>query len=84
MHAVLTPLAYMVLDLVPISVTLGVLFYLSYASLNGVQLVKRVLLLFTPPKHHPNVHYVRKVRNLGIYTCSYNNYYSALGSLTVN
>ncbi len=61
-HAVLTPLAYMVLDLVPISVTLGVLFYLSYASLNGVQLVKRVLLLFTPPKHHPNVHYIRKVR----------------------
>ena len=58
---VLTPLAYKVLAWVPYFVALGVFPYLSYASLKGVQLTSRIKLLFVPPKHHPDVHYVRKV-----------------------
>ncbi len=61
--SVLTPLVYVVLGLVPISVTVGVFFYMAYSALSGVQLLERVMLLVTPPKHHPNVLYVRKVTN---------------------
>ena len=46
------------------SVVIGVFFYLAYASINGVQLKKRIQLLFTPTKHHPDVSYVRKVRHV--------------------
>ena len=62
---VLTPLAYSVLRLIPISVVLGVFFYLTYSSLSGVQLTTRIKLLFTPPKHHPDVFYTRKVGQRG-------------------
>jgi hypothetical protein len=61
---VLTPLAYRVLRLIPISVVLGIFFYLTYSSLSQVQLTTRIKLLFTPPKHHPDVFYIRKVRTL--------------------
>ena len=61
LSAVLTPLAYRGLRLIPIPVVLGVFFYLAYSSLSGVQLTKRIKLLFTPPKHHPDVYYIRKV-----------------------
>lgn len=59
--SVLTPLAYILLRIIPISVVLGVFFYLAYSSLSSVQLTKRIKLLFTPPKHHPDIFYVRKV-----------------------
>ena len=63
----LTPLAYVVLEHIPIAVVLGVFFYLTYSSLSGVQLTKRIKLLFTPPKHHPDVYYVRKVCKTDVY-----------------
>jgi anion exchange protein len=60
----LTPLAYKGLRLIPIPVVLGVFLYLTYSSLSGVQLTKRIKLLFIPPKHHPDIFYVRKVRTI--------------------
>lgn len=64
--AVITPFANNVLEIIPIAVVLGVFFYLAYASILAVQLSKRVKLLFVIPKYHPNVQYVRKVRDLYI------------------
>ena len=58
---VLTPLAHNLLEHIPIAVALGVFLYLTYASLSGVQMVRRAKLLITPPKHHPDTYYVRKV-----------------------
>ena len=66
---VLSPLAYPILREIPFAVIIGVFFYLAYASFSGIQLRKRLKLLFTPPKHHPDIHYVRKV------TASYPYYY---------
>ena len=67
---VLTPFAAIVLREIPFSVLLGVFLYLMYASFSGIQLRKRIKLLFTPPKHHPDIHYVRKVpATIGPITC---------------
>ncbi len=57
----MTPFASPVLQIIPIAVILGVFFYLAYASFGGVQLTKRIKLLFVIPKYHPDVIYVRKV-----------------------
>lgn len=66
----LSPLAYPILREIPFAVIIGVFFYLAYASFSGIQLRKRLKLLFTPPKHHPDIHYVRKVRTwkMNLYT----------------
>jgi hypothetical protein len=60
--AVFTPFASVVLENIPLSVILGVFFYLAYASIGGVQLFTRIKLLVILPKYHPDVIYVRKVR----------------------
>lgn len=67
----LTPFAFVILREIPFAVLLGVFLYLAYASFSGIQLRKRIKLLFTPPKHHPDIHYVRKVwySVLCIYSC---------------
>ncbi|KAJ7381653.1 Band 3 anion exchange protein, partial [Desmophyllum pertusum] len=41
----------------------GVLFYLGVCSLSGIQLVDRLIMMFMPPKYHPDVQYVRKLDN---------------------
>ncbi len=51
-----------VLTKVPVSVLFGVFLYMGVASLNGIQFWDRIKLIFTPPKHHPDVGYVRRVR----------------------
>lgn len=61
MVIVLSPFAYPILREIPFAVLLGVFLYLAYASFSGIQLRKRIKIFFTPPKHHPDVHYVRKV-----------------------
>ena len=58
---VLTPLAYAILEHIPIPVVLGVFVYLAYSSLSHLQVTKRIKLLFVPPKHHPDLYYIRKV-----------------------
>lgn len=52
-----------ILHQIPVSVVFGVLLYLGVASLSHIQLVNRIIMLFMPPKHHPDVRYVRKVRH---------------------
>ena len=42
----------------------GVLLYLGVCSLAGIQLVDRLIMMFMPPKYHPDVQYVRKVSYL--------------------
>jgi hypothetical protein len=49
---------------------MGVFLYLAYASFSGIQLRKRIKLFFMPSKHHPDIHYVRKVKTwkMNLYT----------------
>ena len=49
------------LNLIPVPVMFGVLLYLGVCSLAGIQLVDRLIMMFMPPKYHPDVQYVRKV-----------------------
>ncbi|XP_050987506.1 anion exchange protein 2a isoform X1 [Labeo rohita] len=60
-----------VLRQVPIAVLFGIFLYMGVMSLNGVQLTERIMLLFMPPKYHPDHTYVRKVRTLRmhLFTC---------------
>ena len=50
-----------VLRAVPIAVLFGVFLYLGVSAISGVQLYKRIKLLFMPVKHHPMKSYVRRV-----------------------
>ncbi|KAF6036142.1 SLC4A3 [Bugula neritina] len=55
----------MVLKYIPIATLFGVFLYMGVASLGGIQLYQRLVLLITPTKHHPmDVGYVRYVRLL--------------------
>uniref|UniRef100_A0A8C2D2H3 Anion exchange protein n=1 Tax=Cyprinus carpio TaxID=7962 RepID=A0A8C2D2H3_CYPCA len=60
-----------VLRQVPIAVLFGIFLYMGVMSLNGIQLTERMMLLFMPPKYHPDHTYVRKVRTLRmhLFTC---------------
>ncbi|XP_060562813.1 anion exchange protein 2-like isoform X2 [Ruditapes philippinarum] len=53
-----------VLRAVPMAVLFGVFLYLGVSAISGVQLFKRLKLLFMPVKHHPGKSYVRRVRTL--------------------
>ena len=54
----------MVLTYIPTAVLFGVFLYMGVASLGGIQLYERLILLITPTKHHPlDVGYVRFVSN---------------------
>lgn len=39
----------------------GIFLYMGVTSLNGIQFYERLHLLLMPPKHHPDVTYVKKV-----------------------
>lgn len=39
----------------------GIFLYMGVTSLNGIQFYERLQLLLMPPKHHPDVPYVKKV-----------------------
>ncbi|XP_038047086.1 band 3 anion transport protein-like isoform X2 [Patiria miniata] len=49
---------------VPLAVLFGVFLYMGIVSLNGIQMVDRVILMLMPVKHHPDVAYTRKVKTL--------------------
>ncbi|XP_078345472.1 band 3 anion transport protein-like isoform X2 [Oculina patagonica] len=55
------------LHLIPIPIFFGVLLYLGIVSMYGLQMVDRFVMMFMPPKHHPDVPYVRKVRTRKIH-----------------
>jgi len=50
-----------ILRAVPMAVLFGVFLYLGVSAISGVQLYKRIKLLFMPQKHHPSKSYVRHV-----------------------
>ncbi|XP_038646087.1 anion exchange protein 3 isoform X2 [Scyliorhinus canicula] len=50
------------LQLIPMPVLFGIFLYMGVTSLTGIQLYERLLLIFIPPKHHPDHIYVTKVR----------------------
>ncbi|XP_026517256.1 anion exchange protein 2-like, partial [Terrapene carolina triunguis] len=49
---------------IPLAVLFGIFLYMGVTSLNGIQFYERLHLLLMPPKHHPDVTYVKKVRSL--------------------
>ncbi|XP_018431105.1 PREDICTED: anion exchange protein 2-like, partial [Nanorana parkeri] len=53
-----------VLRQIPLAVLFGIFLYMGVTSLNGIQFYERFKLLLKPPKHHPDVMYVKKVRSL--------------------
>ncbi|XP_064301365.1 anion exchange protein 2 isoform X3 [Phalacrocorax carbo] len=52
------------LQQIPLAVLFGIFLYMGVTSLNGIQFYERLQLLLMPPKHHPDVTYVKKVRTL--------------------
>ncbi|OCT57724.1 hypothetical protein XELAEV_18003183mg [Xenopus laevis] len=53
-----------VLRKIPLAVLFGIFLYMGVTSLNGIQFYERLQLLLKPPKHHPDVMYIKKVRTL--------------------
>lgn len=53
-----------VLRQIPLAVLFGIFLYMGVTSLNGIQFYERIQMLLKPPKHHPDVIYVKKVRTL--------------------
>ncbi|OCT73621.1 anion exchange protein 2 [Xenopus laevis] len=53
-----------VLRQIPLAVLFGIFLYMGVTSLNGIQFYERLQLLLKPPKHHPDVMYIKKVRTL--------------------
>uniref|UniRef100_A0A3P9LA11 Anion exchange protein n=1 Tax=Oryzias latipes TaxID=8090 RepID=A0A3P9LA11_ORYLA len=53
-----------VLRQIPLAVLFGIFLYMGVMSLNGIQLTERLILLLMPPKYHPDLNYVCKVRTL--------------------
>ncbi|POI20507.1 hypothetical protein CIB84_015746, partial [Bambusicola thoracicus] len=45
---------------IPLAVLFGIFLYMGVTSLNGIQFYERLQLLLMPPKHHPDVPYVKK------------------------
>lgn len=51
-----------ILGHIPMPVLFGIFLYMGVTSLSGIQLFDRILLLFKPPKYHPDVPYVKRVQ----------------------
>lgn len=66
LHAGLSILMGPILSLIPVSVLFGIFLYMGVTSLSGIQLFDRILLLLKPPKHHPDVPYVKRVLSGGM------------------
>nr|XP_014341472.1 PREDICTED: anion exchange protein 3 isoform X1 [Latimeria chalumnae] len=56
---------------IPLAVLFGIFLYMGVTSLTGIQLYERLLLMFTPSKHHPDHVYVIKVKTwrMNLFTC---------------
>ncbi|XP_034271811.1 band 3 anion transport protein isoform X2 [Pantherophis guttatus] len=52
-----------ILKLIPLAVLFGIFLYMGVTSLSGIQLYDRILLMLKPPKYHPDVSYVTKVKS---------------------
>uniref|UniRef100_A0A8C4FFX5 Solute carrier family 4 member 1 (Diego blood group) n=1 Tax=Catagonus wagneri TaxID=51154 RepID=A0A8C4FFX5_9CETA len=51
-----------ILSHIPLAVLFGIFLYMGVTSLSGIQLFDRILLLFKPPKYHPDMPYATRVR----------------------
>uniref|UniRef100_A0A2R8M545 Solute carrier family 4 member 1 (Diego blood group) n=1 Tax=Callithrix jacchus TaxID=9483 RepID=A0A2R8M545_CALJA len=51
-----------ILSRIPLAVLFGIFLYMGVTSLSGIQLFDRILLLLKPPKYHPDVPYVKRVK----------------------
>ncbi|XP_008591620.1 PREDICTED: band 3 anion transport protein [Galeopterus variegatus] len=60
-----------ILSRIPLAVLFGIFLYMGVTSLSGIQLFDRILLLFKPPKYHPDVSYVKRVKTwrMHLFTC---------------
>lgn len=55
------------LSKIPMPVLYGIFFYMGISSLNGIQFIKRILLIFMPEKHQPNYKYLRHVKTYKVH-----------------
>lgn len=51
-----------ILKLIPLAVLFGIFLYMGVTSLNGIQMYDRILLTLMPPKYHPDVPFVKRVK----------------------
>lgn len=51
-----------ILSRIPLAVLFGIFLYMGVTSLSGIQLFDRILLLLKPPKYHPDVPFVKRVK----------------------
>uniref|UniRef100_A0A4X2KPD4 Anion exchange protein n=2 Tax=Vombatus ursinus TaxID=29139 RepID=A0A4X2KPD4_VOMUR len=60
-----------ILSKIPLAVLFGIFLYMGVTSLSGIQLFDRALLLLKPPKYHPDVPYVKRVKTwrMHLFTC---------------
>ncbi|KAM5150149.1 band 3 anion transport protein isoform 1-T1 [Callospermophilus lateralis] len=60
-----------ILSRIPLAVLFGIFLYMGVTSLSGIQLFDRILLLCKPPKYHPDVPFVKRVRTwrMHMFTC---------------
>ena len=49
------------LQVIPMPVLYGVFLFMGVSSLNGVQLMQRICIVFMPPKYQPDYIYLRHV-----------------------
>ncbi|PNJ08955.1 SLC4A2 isoform 12 [Pongo abelii] len=71
--ALLVGLSIVIGDLlrqIPLAVLFGIFLYMGVTSLNGIQFYERLHLLLMPPKHHPDVTYVKKPCSCSAWPCS--------------
>ena len=52
---------------IPINILYGVFVFMGINALRDLGIVERIFLLFTPVKHQPDLHYLRKVKLKGVH-----------------
>jgi hypothetical protein len=55
------------LSKIPMPVLYGIFLYMGISSLNGIQFIKRILLIFMPEKYQPNYKYLRHVKTYKVH-----------------
>lgn len=55
------------LQLIPMPVLYGVFLYMGITSLNGIQFMHRIVIIFMPEKHQPDYIFLRHVRTFKVH-----------------
>jgi hypothetical protein len=56
---------------IPVAALFGIFLYFGIVSIPGTQLFSRLKMMFIPTKYHPNVGYLRRVRQMKRYTYTF-------------